>query len=125
MNGHRDERTYAIIGAAMEVHREMRKGFLEHVYHDALEIEFELRGIPYVREVELPVFYKRRQLGGTYRADFVCFDSVVVEIKSVTQLVNAHMAQTLHYLKATQHQIGLLINFGEDSLRYERVIQSA
>jgi len=118
----KDPRTYAIIGAAMEVHREFKHGFLEAVYQDALEIEFGLRDIPYQREVELPISYKGRRLRATYRADFICYESVVVELKALSRLSGVEESQLLNYLKATGLEIGLLLNFGAPSLDYKRFI---
>ena len=125
MTSKRDPRTYAIIGAAMEVHRELHQGFLEAVYQDALAVEFELRNVPFQREVQLPVFYKQRALPSTYQADFICFDQVVVELKAISTLHPAHEAQLIHYLRATGHSVGLLINFGSESLEYRRFVHSA
>lgn len=118
----KDPRTYAIIGAAMEVHRELKHGFLEAVYQDALEIEFKLRDISHHREVELPVSYKGRRLCATYRADFICYENVVVELKALSRLGGTEEAQILNYLKATGFEIGLLLNFGTPSLEYKRFI---
>ncbi len=84
----RDEQTHAIIGAAMEVHRQLGSGFLEAVYQDALEIEFRVRSIPFRREVELPVHYKGQRLSCSYRADFVCYDQIIVELKALRSLVS-------------------------------------
>lgn len=121
----RDRDTYAIIGAGMEVHRNMGAGFLEPVYHAALEKEFRGRGIPYQREYEIPVRYKGDLLGLTYRADFVCFGEVLVEVKALTRLTEAHAAQVINYLVATGIQRGMLLNFGSASLQYRRVVRSA
>ncbi len=116
----KDPGTYAIIGAAMEVHRRLGCGFLEAVYQEALAVEFTANNIPFVSQQELPVFYRERQLRVSYRADFICYDEVVVELKALTELAGVHRAQVINYLKATQHETGLL-NFGAGSLQYERL----
>ena len=120
----RDPRTYAIIGAAMEVHRELGPGFLEAVYHEAMMIEMEKREIPFLHEVELPLFYKGRRLKTTYRADFICYGEIVVELKALSRLSGKEESQIIHYLKTTQHEVGLLLNFGTESLQYDRYISS-
>ncbi|HVT88018.1 MAG TPA: GxxExxY protein [Tepidisphaeraceae bacterium] len=116
----RDPQTYAILGAAMEVHRELGNGFLEGVYQEALAKEFTARGIPFRREVELLIYYKSDVLTCTYKADFVCYDSIVVELKAIKNLSGVERSQILNYLKATGFKRGLLINFGSASLEYER-----
>jgi GxxExxY protein len=121
---HRDEQTYAIIGAAMEVHRELGAGFLEAVYQDALAIELESRGIPFERERILPVHYKERLLPSVYRADFVCYGEIIVETKALDALAGIHEAQTINYLKATGYQRALLVNFGASSLQHKRLIRT-
>ncbi|HUU83836.1 MAG TPA: GxxExxY protein [Phycisphaerae bacterium] len=120
----RDPRTYAIIGAAMEVHRQLGHGFLEAVYQEALAIELKTRDIPHAREVGLPVLYKGQRLACDYRADLVCFDSVIVEVKAVSKLSGVHEAQVINYLKATGLDVGLLINFGTESLQHKRLVLS-
>jgi GxxExxY protein len=115
--------SYDIIGAAMEVHNELGSGFLESVYHEALAIEFEDRKIPFISEKTLEVVYKQRVLNKYFEADFICFDQIIVEIKSVTELKNIHKAQVINYLKATGKKLGILINFGEESLKYERLVR--
>ncbi len=105
----RDEQTYAIIGAAMEVHRHLGHGFLESVYLEALTAEFELRLIEFQREVELPVRYKGLVLSCSYRADFVCFTDVIVELKALGEMTTREHSQILNYLKATRCSRGLLI----------------
>jgi GxxExxY protein len=118
----RDEQTFEIIGAAMEVHRELGHGFLEAVYQDALAREFVARGIPYHAEVELPVSYKGQQLRCGYRADFICFETVLVETKALARLSGGEEAQVINYLKATGLQRSLLLNFGAPSLEYKRLV---
>ena len=112
---------YAIIGAAMEVQNEMGEGFLELVYHDALNVELGLRGIPFETEKPIAITYKGQPLERTYKADLVCYGNIVVELKSVEQLKAEHTAQLLNYLKATGMPMGVLINFGEKPLRYKIV----
>lgn len=120
----KDPETYAIIGAAMEVHRELGNGFLEGVYQDALEIEFKQRNIPFRREQSVPVLYKAFTLGTPYRADIVRHGSIIVELKAISALTNSESAQVLHYLQATGFERALLINFGTSHLDYKRFIQS-
>jgi GxxExxY protein len=120
----RDPRSREIIGAAMEVHRQLGAGFLESVYQEALEIEFTARGIPFARELELPVYYQGQQLKQKYRADFVCFDEVLVELKALTKMSTAEESQVINYLKAGSFPVGLLINFGERSLRFRRFVNT-
>ena len=117
----RDPETYAILGAAMYVHRELGHGFLEVVYQTAMALEFHDRGIPFRAEVPLPIRFKGRLLTCSYRADFICFETVLVETKAVSQLTGADRAQVINALKATGIIRGLLINFGAASLEYERL----
>jgi GxxExxY protein len=117
------EECYKIIGAAMEVHRQLGAGFLEAVYQEALEYEFIERKIPYKRESELPIFYKGRKMQKKYIADFVCYDKIIVELKALSALTTEHDAQVLNYLKATNMKLGLLINFGKPSLEFKRLIR--
>ncbi|MHB8382486.1 MAG: GxxExxY protein [Candidatus Binataceae bacterium] len=117
-----DARTYAIVGAAMEVHRELGNGFLEPIYQQAMALELEARAIPFRREVEIIVRYKGRELDSTYRADFVCFDEVVVELKALARFGGTEHSQVINYLKATGFKVGLLLNFGTPSLEYRRFV---
>ena len=113
--------TAQILKACFEVHRELGCGFLETVYQKALAYEFSTRGIPFEQEKKIEVFYKGHNLGKEYYADFICDKKVIVELKAVSKLVNAHKAQVINYLYATKLEIGLLVNFGEASLRWERI----
>jgi len=117
-----DPRTYAIIGAAMEVHRQLGCGFLEAVYQEALEIELAARGIPFRTQEQLLIRYKGQVLQATYRMDLLCYDSVVVELKALARLSSTEEAQVINYLKATGCSVGLLLNFGASSLQYKRFI---
>jgi GxxExxY protein len=114
----RDPDTYAIIGAAMEVHRELGPGFLEGVYQDAMQVELTSRGISLERECPVPITYKGVVLGTPYRADFVCQGTVLVELKAIKALSGLEEAQVIHYLKATGLTRALLINFGGPQLEY-------
>jgi GxxExxY protein len=120
----KDPQSHAIIGAAMEVHRELGRGFLELVYQAALALEFQERRIPFKGEVALPVRYKGKLLTCGYRADFVCFEDFLVEIKAISKLTTADDAQLLNELKATGYQRGLLLNFGSRSLEVKRLIRT-
>src|ERR1700738_1505370 len=118
----KDPETFAIIGAAMEVHRELGRGFLELVYQTALAWDFQERGIPFKAEVALPIRYKDKLLTCAYRADFVCFESIIVETKAIATLTSADEAQLINELKATALQRGLLLNFGATSLEHKRLV---
>jgi GxxExxY protein len=117
-----DTETYAIIGAAMTVHNELSSGFLEAVYQEALEKEFKIKHIPYQREEELPIFYKDEKLDTFYKADFICFEKVIVELKALKQLSGLEEAQVINYLKASGLNRALLINFGASKLQYKRLV---
>lgn len=117
-----DPESYAVIDAAMEVQNELGRGYLERAYQDALEIEFTDRGIPYQREVEVPIYYKGKPLGAPYRADFLCFRTSLVELKAIPALRDRDTAQLIHYLSATGLEKGLLINFSSDRPEYKRYV---
>ena len=116
----KDPRTFTIIGAAMEVHRQLGCGFLEAVYQEAFAIELTMRDIPCQREVDLPIFYKNRKLNTSYRADFICYETVIVELKALSKLGKVDEAQIINYLKSTGSPVGVLLNFGSASLEYRR-----
>ncbi len=117
-----DSDTYAIIGAAMEVHNVLGQGFLESVYSEAMVVELTARGIPFRRECPLSVHYKGTALPCQFKADFICFDRVLVELKALARLSGTESAQILNYLKATRIAKGLLINFGSAKLEYKRYV---
>ena len=112
---------YQIIGAAMAVHNELGSGMREIVYGDALEIEFKLRGIPFQREQTFNVFYKG-VVQHKFKCDFICFKNIIVELKAEKRLTDIERSQIINYLKITKCPLGILINFGESSLMYERYI---
>ena len=118
----RDTRTHAIIGAAMEVHRELGHGFLEAVYQEALAVEFNARQIPFEPHVHLIVHYKGVPLSCAYKPDFVVCQAVVVELKAIAKLTTVDQAQLINYLKATGIPIGLLLKLGAPSLEVKRLV---
>ena len=114
---------YDIIGAAMKVHKVLGAGFLEAVYQEAFGIELQRRGIPYKREQEIRVVYDGIELQQKYKADFICYDDIVVELKATSSLEDVHYAQVLNYLKATGCKLGLLISFGrQEELLWKRIV---
>lgn len=116
------EEAYKIIGCCMEVHKTLGKGFSEIVYKEALEYEFQQSSVPYKREEPCCVPYKGIVLSKSFCADFIVYDKIVLEIKAIECLTKGDIRQTLNYLAATKHKLGLLVNFGEDSLVSKRII---
>jgi len=106
----------------MEVHKKLGSGFLESVYSEALELEFKKVDIPYEKEKKLQVFYEDKPLNKYFRADFVCFESIILELKATKFLIEADHRQTVNNVKATKFKLGLLINFGTPSLTYKRIV---
>jgi len=118
------DEVYAIVGAAIETHRELGSGFLEAVYQEAVEIELRDRGIPFEAQKGLGIFYKGKRIKKEYFADLVCFGQIIVELKALDRLSGNEEAQILNYLKATGLRVGLLINFGSpNKLEWRRYIR--
>ncbi len=118
---YKDE-SFAIVGACMKVHRALGAGFLEAVYEEVLEKEFQSQKIPYKRQVKLDLYYEGVKLKKQYRADFICYDTIIIEIKAVNQTPSVFYAQLQNYLKCTNMELGMLINFGTPSLTYKRIV---
>ena len=116
------EESYKIIGACMEVHRELGVGFKEIIYKDALEIEFKTLGIPYQREKLYKVEYRGKILPRRYPADFVVYDSIIIEVKAMPMIINNFVLQTRNYLKASGIRLGIIANFGQSSFKSKRVV---
>lgn len=116
------EESFKIIGACMKVHSTLGSGFLEAVYEEAIEKEFDIQKIPYKKQVKLELYYNDQKLKKHYRADFVCYDNIILEIKAVSQIPSVFNAQLKNYLKCTNMELGMLINFGTSSLTYKRII---
>ena len=114
------ELTGKIIGCAMEVHKLLGNGFQEVIYQRALQIEMELRGLTFVREMEMQIFYKNHPIG-TRRVDFFVEGKIMIEIKATTHSADLHLAQAMNYLEAFKTEVGLLLNFGCKSLEFKRV----
>ena len=118
------EEVFAIAGAAMAVYNELGPGFLEAVYHEAMEIELRQRAIPFDTHVPLPIVYKGQLLHKQYEADLIVFNQVVVELKALKELTGLEQAQLLNYLKATGHRVGVLLNFGSHPrLEWKRMVR--
>jgi GxxExxY protein len=116
------QEVYQVVGAAMEVHRQLGCGFLEPVYQEALSFEFKSRGIPFVPQAELSIKYKDVILNKKYIADFIVFEKIIIELKAISELTATDEAQLLNYLRASGFQLGVLINFGATSLQSKRLI---
>lgn len=112
--------TYNIIGAAMDVHRTLGMGFLESVYQEAMEIELAKRSIPFVPQKKIQIQYKDVLLNQYYVADLFCYDKIIVELKAVSTIHPEHEAQIINYIHATGIKLGMLLNFGEESLYFKR-----
>jgi GxxExxY protein len=117
-----DPQTYAIIGAAMEVHCELGHGFLEAVYQEALALELASRKVPFQREAPLIVKYKKQPLACAYKADFICHGEILVELKAINRLGNPEKSQVINNLNATKLTRALLFNFGPPSLEHQRIV---
>ena len=119
------EESYAIIGACFDVYNAKGCGFLEPVYHECLAIEFEHQRIPAISKPSLTLSYRGRTLVQTYNPDFICFEKIVLELKTASKLADEHLAQLLNYLNATGFELGLLVNFGQyPGLEYERIAKT-
>ena len=119
------DESYAIMGACFNVYKEKGCGFLEAVYQECLEIEFKVKNIPFRSQQEVKLSYRNHELKQVFKPDFICFDKIILEIKSVSTLVDEHRAQILNYLNATEMKLGLLINFGHyPKLEYERFVMA-
>lgn len=116
------EESFKIIGACMKVHSALGPGFFEAVYQEALELEFIKQNIPYKKEVLLDLFYEEKMLNKKYRADFICHNKIIIELKAVNEIPIIFYAQVKNYLKATNYRLGILVNFGKTSLSYRRIL---
>jgi GxxExxY protein len=116
------EESYQLIGICMEVHRELGVGFKEIVYKDALEYEFKTKNIFYIREKEYKISYKEIILRHSYKADFIVYGSIILEVKASSMIINGFVKQTINYLKASGLQLGIIANFGEQSFASKRVV---
>ena len=120
------EESYRIMGAAFEVYKEKGSGFLEAVYQECLALEFETQGVPAIEKTLLALRYKGRELKQRYEPDFLCFDTIIIEINAVKTLLDEHRAQIVNYLKATGKELGILINFGHHpKVQYERFVNQS
>jgi GxxExxY protein len=122
MEHYREEETYKIIGICMEVHRNLGPGLLEIIYKDALELEFKENNIPFEREKEFTIEYKGKVLPHKFYADFIVNEDIILEVKSVKEFSNEHIAQLLNYMKLSDSELGLIVNFQTKSLQHKRYI---
>ncbi|MBA4318581.1 MAG: GxxExxY protein [Flavobacterium sp.] len=122
MEYYKKEENYEIVGICMEVHRILGPGLLEIVYKDALEIEFKNNNIPFEREKEFSIEYKGKVLPHKFYADFIIYDEIILEVKTVKEISNEHIAQTLNYIKLASSQIGIIVNFQNKSLTHKRLM---
>ena len=118
------EESYKIIGACMTVHRELGSGLLEAIYQEALEEEFKILKLPYIREASLEIFYKNKLLNKKYQVDFISQNKIIIELKAVSKLEKSHESQMINYLNITKMKVGLLVNFANDKLEYKRFINT-
>lgn len=123
MEHYREEETYKIIGICMEVHRNLGPGLLEIIYKDALELEFKENNIPFEREKEFTIEYKGKVLPHKFYADFIVNKDIILEVKSVKEFSKEHIAQLLNYMKLSDSELGLIVNFQTKSLQHKRYIQ--
>ena len=121
---YKKNQNYEIVGICMEVHRLLGSGLLEIVYKDALEIEFKNNNIPYQREKEFSIEYKGIILPHKFYADFIVYEDIILEVKSVREISNDHLAQTLNYMKLADTPVGIIANFQNKSLVHKRLINS-
>ena len=116
------EEVYSFIACCFEVHKNLGKGFLEVVYKDALSYELKQNNIPFEKEKKIEIKYKNIILPHYYFSDFIVFDKIIVEIKAQESIADTHYKQLINYLAASKMKVGLLVNFGEESLKFKRVI---
>lgn len=116
------DESYRIIGSCMTVHKKLGSGFLDSVYMEAMEIQFNEDSIPCIKETKLRILYDDKLMDKYFKADFLCFDKIIVELKATPFIHSNDVAQVLNYLKATGLKLGILVNFGEKSLAYKRII---
>lgn len=117
------DESYKIMGACFNVYKEMGCGFLENVYQECLEIEFDYQKLPFMTQATVTLNYRNHELKKRFRPDFICYDKIIVEIKAVDSLIGKHEAQVLNYLNATKFRLGLLVNFGHyPKIEYRRLV---